>query len=66
MLYYHNGPPGVSSGLFAFTPWIVERLPFLNPGRQHRVRSFDETLPRDMRRTTIAGTSPTVAQVLAA
>jgi len=37
-----------------------------NRQTMHRVRSFDETLPRDMRRTTIAGTSPTVAQVLAA
>jgi alpha-ketoglutarate-dependent 2,4-dichlorophenoxyacetate dioxygenase len=28
----------------------------------HRVRRFDETQPRDMRRTTVAGDAPTVAQ----
>ena len=33
-----------------------------NRQTMHRVRRFDEKLPRDMRRTTIAGTSPTVAQ----
>ena len=31
----------------------------------HRVRRFDETKPRDMRRTTVAGDGPTVAQVAA-
>ncbi len=29
----------------------------------HRVRRYDDTQPRDMRRTTVAGDSPTVAQV---
>jgi alpha-ketoglutarate-dependent 2,4-dichlorophenoxyacetate dioxygenase len=29
----------------------------------HRVRRYDESQPRDMRRTTIAGTAPTAAQV---
>jgi alpha-ketoglutarate-dependent 2,4-dichlorophenoxyacetate dioxygenase len=33
-----------------------------NRQTMHRVRRFDESLPRDMRRTTIAGTAPTVAQ----
>lgn len=33
-----------------------------NRQTMHRVRRFDETLPRDMRRTTIAGTAPTVTQ----
>ena len=33
-----------------------------NRQTMHRVRRFDEKLPRDMRRTTIAGTGPTVAQ----
>ena len=32
----------------------------------HRVRRYDEALPRDMRRTTIAGDAPTTAQVQAA
>jgi alpha-ketoglutarate-dependent 2,4-dichlorophenoxyacetate dioxygenase len=32
----------------------------------HRVRRYDENQPRDMRRTTIAGDTPTVAQVDAA
>lgn len=31
----------------------------------HRVRRFDEAKPRDMRRTTIAGDAPTVAQAAA-
>jgi alpha-ketoglutarate-dependent 2,4-dichlorophenoxyacetate dioxygenase len=31
----------------------------------HRVRRYDETQPRDMRRTTVAGDVPTVAQVAA-
>jgi alpha-ketoglutarate-dependent 2,4-dichlorophenoxyacetate dioxygenase len=31
----------------------------------HRVRRFDETKPRDMRRTTVAGDGPTVAQAAA-
>ena len=32
----------------------------------HRVRRYDESQPRDMRRTTIAGEAPTVTQVEAA
>jgi alpha-ketoglutarate-dependent 2,4-dichlorophenoxyacetate dioxygenase len=32
----------------------------------HRVRRYDEALPRDMRRTTIAGDAPTTVQVQAA
>lgn len=31
----------------------------------HRVRRFDETKPRDMRRTTIAGDGPTIVQAAA-
>ncbi len=34
-----------------------------NRQTMHRVRRFDESQPRDMRRTTVAGTAPTVAQV---
>ena len=33
-----------------------------NRQTMHRVRRYDETQPRDMRRTTVAGTAPTVAQ----
>jgi len=37
-----------------------------NRQTMHRVRRFDETLVRDVRRTTVAGDGPTVAQVEAA
>lgn len=37
-----------------------------NRTTMHRVRRFDETKPRDMRRTTIAGDAMTVAQAVAA
>lgn len=37
-----------------------------NRQTMHRVRRFDETEVRDMRRTTVAGAAPTVAQVQAA
>jgi alpha-ketoglutarate-dependent 2,4-dichlorophenoxyacetate dioxygenase len=37
-----------------------------NRQTMHRVRRYDESLPRDMRRTTVAGDAPTVAQVEAA
>ena len=37
-----------------------------NRATMHRVRRFDETQIRDMRRTTIAGDGPTAEQVLAA
>jgi|SRR5581483_2340015 len=33
-----------------------------NRQTMHRVRRYDETQPRDMRRTTVAGSAPTVAQ----
>jgi alpha-ketoglutarate-dependent 2,4-dichlorophenoxyacetate dioxygenase len=33
-----------------------------NRQTMHRVRRYDESQPRDMRRTTVAGDSPTVAQ----
>jgi len=36
-----------------------------NRQTMHRVRRFDETQPRDMRRTTVAGDAPTVAQAAA-
>jgi len=36
-----------------------------NRQTMHRVRRFDETVPRDMRRTTVAGDAPTIAQVAA-
>jgi alpha-ketoglutarate-dependent 2,4-dichlorophenoxyacetate dioxygenase len=34
-----------------------------NRQTMHRVRRFDETVPRDMRRTTVAGDEPTTQQV---
>jgi len=37
-----------------------------NRQTMHRVRRFDETMPRDMRRTTVAGDAMTVAQAEAA
>jgi alpha-ketoglutarate-dependent 2,4-dichlorophenoxyacetate dioxygenase len=37
-----------------------------NRQTMHRVRRFDETLVRDMRRTTVAGDAPTAEQVQAA
>ena len=36
-----------------------------NRQTMHRVRRFDETLVRDMRRTTVAGDSPTAEQAAA-
>jgi alpha-ketoglutarate-dependent 2,4-dichlorophenoxyacetate dioxygenase len=36
-----------------------------NRQTMHRVRRFDETQPRDMRRTTVAGDAPTVDQAVA-
>ena len=37
-----------------------------NRQMMHRARRYDETQPRDMRRTTLAGDAPTTAQVAAA
>jgi len=37
-----------------------------NRQMMHRARRYDETQPRDMRRTTVAGEAPTTAQVAAA
>jgi len=34
-----------------------------NRQTMHRVRRFDETQPRDMRRTTVAGDAMTASQV---
>jgi alpha-ketoglutarate-dependent 2,4-dichlorophenoxyacetate dioxygenase len=36
-----------------------------NRQTMHRVRRYDESEPRDMRRTTVAGDGPTIAQVAA-
>jgi alpha-ketoglutarate-dependent 2,4-dichlorophenoxyacetate dioxygenase len=33
-----------------------------NRQTMHRVRRYDQSQPRDMRRATVAGTTPTVAQ----
>ena len=37
-----------------------------NRQMMHRARRYDESQPRDMRRTTVAGDAPTAAQVKAA
>jgi alpha-ketoglutarate-dependent 2,4-dichlorophenoxyacetate dioxygenase len=46
--------------------WKVDDLVMWdNRQTMHRVRRYDEAQPRDMRRTTVAGDAPTVAQVAA-
>jgi alpha-ketoglutarate-dependent 2,4-dichlorophenoxyacetate dioxygenase len=46
--------------------WTVDDLVIWdNRQTMHRVRRYDESQPRDMRRTTVAGDAPTVAQVAA-
>jgi len=45
-------------------PWDL--VMWDNRQMMHRVRRYDEVQPRDMRRTTVAGDAPTVAQVSAA
>jgi alpha-ketoglutarate-dependent 2,4-dichlorophenoxyacetate dioxygenase len=43
--------------------WTVHDLVMWdNRQTMHRVRRYDQTQPRDMRRATVAGTAPTVAQ----
>jgi alpha-ketoglutarate-dependent 2,4-dichlorophenoxyacetate dioxygenase len=42
-------------------PWDL--VMWDNRQMMHRVRRYDETQPRDMRRTTVAGEAPTIAQV---
>ncbi len=47
--------------------WTVHDLVMWdNRQTVHRVRRYDQSVPRDMRRATIAGTEPTVAQQLQA
>jgi alpha-ketoglutarate-dependent 2,4-dichlorophenoxyacetate dioxygenase len=46
--------------------WLHDLVMWDNRATMHRVRRFDETQVRDMRRTTIAGDGPTVEQVRAA
>ena len=45
-------------------PWDL--VMWDNRQMMHRVRRYDESQPRDMRRTTVAGDAPTTAQVPAA
>jgi alpha-ketoglutarate-dependent 2,4-dichlorophenoxyacetate dioxygenase len=45
-------------------PWDL--VMWDNRQMMHRVLRYDDTQPRDMRRTTVAGDAPTVAQVQAA
>jgi alpha-ketoglutarate-dependent 2,4-dichlorophenoxyacetate dioxygenase len=43
--------------------WTVHDLVIWdNRQTMHRVRRYDQSQPRDMRRATVAGTQPTVAQ----
>ena len=49
-VYVHRWRPG------DFVMWDNQRT-------MHRVRRYDDNQPRDMRRTTLAGNAPTVAQV---
>jgi alpha-ketoglutarate-dependent 2,4-dichlorophenoxyacetate dioxygenase len=43
--------------------WTVHDLVMWdNRQTMHRVRRYDQSQPRDMRRATVAGTEPTVAQ----
>ena len=45
-------------------PWRVwDLVMWDNRQMMHRVRRYDDSQPRDMRRTTVAGDSPTAAQV---
>jgi alpha-ketoglutarate-dependent 2,4-dichlorophenoxyacetate dioxygenase len=48
----------------AWRPW--DFVMWDNRQTMHRVRRYDERLPRDMRRTTVAGDAPTAAQAEAA
>jgi alpha-ketoglutarate-dependent 2,4-dichlorophenoxyacetate dioxygenase len=45
-------------------PWDL--VMWDNRQMMHRVRRYDDSQPRDMRRTTVAGEAPTIAQVTAA
>jgi len=45
-------------------PWDL--VMWDNRQMMHRVRRYDESQPRDMRRTTVAGDAPTAAQIQAA
>jgi len=48
----------------AWRPWDL--VMWDNRQMMHRVRRYDDSQPRDMRRTTVAGNAPTAAQVPAA
>jgi alpha-ketoglutarate-dependent 2,4-dichlorophenoxyacetate dioxygenase len=52
-VYVHRWVPG------DFVMWDNRQM-------MHRVRRYDDTQPRDMRRTTVAGDAPTMAQASAA
>jgi alpha-ketoglutarate-dependent 2,4-dichlorophenoxyacetate dioxygenase len=47
----------------AWRPWDL--VMWDNRQVMHRVRRYDVSLPRDMRRTTVAGDAPTIAQAAA-
>jgi alpha-ketoglutarate-dependent 2,4-dichlorophenoxyacetate dioxygenase len=49
--------------VYAHTWRVGDIVMWDNRQVMHRVRRYDDNQPRDMRRTTVAGESPTVAQV---
>jgi alpha-ketoglutarate-dependent 2,4-dichlorophenoxyacetate dioxygenase len=51
--------------VYAHTWRVWDLVMWDNRQMLHRVRRYDESQPRDMRRTTVAGDAPTTAQVLA-
>lgn len=49
--------------VYAHTWRVGDMVMWDNRQVMHRVRRYDDNQPRDMRRTTVAGAAPTVAQV---
>jgi alpha-ketoglutarate-dependent 2,4-dichlorophenoxyacetate dioxygenase len=49
--------------VYAHTWRVWDLVMWDNRQMMHRVRRYDDTQPRDMRRTTVAGNAPTTAQV---
>jgi len=52
--------------VFVHTWRLWDLVMWDNRQMMHRVRRYDESQPRDMRRTTVAGDAPTAAQIQAA
>ena len=49
--------------VYVYTWRVWDLVMWDNRQMMHRVRRYDDSQPRDMRRTTVAGDSPTAAQV---